>query len=436
MKLVDLYGICLFLLIVASACNTSDYPVVVAPSSVTTTPIVLSTSTPSPTLISTATNMATVSPTSTSTPTPIPTKKPFPNCEEDFENYSDAIPDFLENVSNSLHDLYTWLHKCKVTNHHLEKASTVFEPVQYQETKGIAIFIYDPNQETVDTSETLLVYHMNDGHYDLMFSTTMFWYGEFLGIDDINDDGKIELVWTDGKCGAHTCLFTVFVEHWTGMDYKSWVINPQEMQNSTYSFAEITSEGTGYEIVVSGDFIGSVGAGLQQGRTVTYYSPDGGPYKLHTDALDPPEYLYQQIVDGNTLFNQGDYKTAIIAYQTAITDTKLKFDGAFDLSYRLVYTEPDIFRDFARYRLVVSHVILDEMDEAFKIRNDIKTLELLEATNIFLNTFMNSRNLELACKKTNEYAAEMPKTWEYLHDWGYANPTFRSEDFCLITNVN
>jgi hypothetical protein len=88
--------------------------------------------------------------------------------------------------------------------------------------------------------------------------------------------------------------------------------------------------------------------------------------------------------------------------------------------------------DFARFRLILAWVSRGQSAKAAQIRPSITYAPLVGATNIFVNTMQNSRSIVQACRDVTRYAELNPPVWNYLSDWGYANPTFTGAGLCPL----
>jgi LysM repeat protein len=251
---------------------------------------------------------------------------------------------------------------------------------------------------------------------------------KLLTAEDINGDGKPDLVYTDTSCGAHTCFSTLYVVSWNGSAWQDWLKGTPMMAGSEYSLQDTVAAGQGQEILAHGGIINSAGAGPQRAWTETFISPEGGPYESYKKAYDESSSLYFQILDANELFNRWSdigFAPAIASYDKAVADQSAKADG----------TIPDVqtkLRDFARFRLVVSWVSRGRSDKAVQVQSEMTYQPLIGAADTFLLGLKNSHSIVQACRDTTKYAEQNPDSWDYLSDWGYANPTFTAADLCPL----
>jgi hypothetical protein len=245
---------------------------------------------------------------------------------------------------------------------------------------------------------------------------------------DINADGKADVIWTDTTCGAHTCFSTLFVDIWTGKAYEDWIAGEPTTASAEFRFEDVAPEGSGQEILIHGGVIGSVGAGPQRPWTETYLSADGAGYELYMQQYDSSDCLYHKILDANTAFNKWKtegFEVAVEAYQAAIDDQAAEACGN-------IRDEMNTLRDFARFRVVVSLTAAGQAAQAPNIIAQIKTPALADTAKTFYDAYRASGSVIQACRAVTAYAQKTPASWQFLSDWGYANPSFTPEDLCPL----
>lgn len=130
-----------------------------------------------------------------------------------------------------------------------------------------------------------------------------------LMIDDINADGRLEVVVEQVSCGAHTCFTGVIIGQWDGQRWRSLAADPVMQAYTTYTFTDYTTDGL-LDIVMRGGMYGSVGAGLQRTRTQVFAWRDGA-YRLIEDTPAPDEHPYFQMFDANTALANGEWDRAL-----------------------------------------------------------------------------------------------------------------------------
>jgi LysM repeat protein len=348
-------------------------------------------------------------------------------CPETFAGYPDAIAARLNLRGKTLDDLQTWLTGCGA----LVEGDSGVTPAALQSAKStdVVVAIVDSAATEPDVKGALLVYHAKaGGGYTLARTINGKGLVTLLRADDINADGKSDLVWTDTTCGAHACFSTLFVESWDGTEYQVWIAGDPTIANAEYAFKDVLPEGRGDEILIHGGVIEAMDAGPQRAWTETYTSLNGAPYSLSSQTYDKSACLYHAIQDADALLGTwatGGFDPAIAAYQAAISDPALT-------ACWTVKDEVSLLKDFARFRLVVSYVAGGQSGKATAIAAQIDQPALKGAGEAFLKSYKASGSIIQACRDTTDYATANPTAWQFLADWGVANPTFAPEDLCPL----
>ena len=360
---------------------------------------------------------------------PAATAKPrtVAGCPETFAGYPDAIAARLNLRGKTPKDLQAWLAACGAL---AEGGNGVtLAALQSPKSADVVVAIVDPTTASSEAKGALAVYHAKpqDG-YTLVDTIAGKGVITLLAADDINADGKSDLVWTDTTCGVQSCFSTLAVESWDGKGYQVWIAGDPTMVDAEYAFQDILPEGSGEEILVHGGVIESPDAGPQRAWTETYASLNGAPYTLVGQKHDKSACLYHAIQDADTLLGSwatGGFDPAIAAYQAALNDPTLT-------ACWTVKDEVPLLKDFARFRLVVSHTAGGQSGKAADVAAQIEQPALKGAADAFLKSYKASGSVIQACRDTVDYAVANPAAWQFLADWGLANPTFAPEDLCPL----
>lgn len=366
------------------------------------------------------------------TVTPVPTAAtPAPGvkagCPATLAEYPAAITAYLKKPGHTSASLKTWLTSCgAITN---TAGSFTSASIVSSNKTDLIIVLSDPTTDVVSGKGMLLIYHAPPKNgYVLVRQAEGEGLIKLLKVDDINADGKLDVIWTDTTCGAHTCFSILFVDSWDGSAYLDNIAGEPAMAQPDYTFKDVATEGSGAEILVHGGIIGSVGAGPQRAWTETYISAQGGPYELFKQAYDASNCLYHHVLDANRVFDTWTaegFDPAVAAYQAIVADTTLVACGALT-------DEVQTLQDFARFRTVVALVGGGRAAEVPDVLAQITHAGLRGAAETFFSAYKSSGSVIGACQTTTTYATSNPNSWQFLADWGYANPTFTADDLCPL----
>lgn len=369
-----------------------------------------------------------ITPAVTAPPTPATTAPGAKaGCPTALGDYPAAMTAFLEKPGNTPAGLKTWLTTCGVISSTAGSFSSA--AITSVGKADLVVILHDPTADLPTGKDMLLIYHAppKDG-YVLARQAEGAGLIKVLQVGDLNADGKIDVIWTDTTCGAHTCFSTLFVDSWNGSVYLDNIASEPGMAQPDYTFKDVTPNGSGAEILVHGGLIGSVGAGPQRAWTETYVSAQGGPYELFKQTYDASNCIYHHILDANQVFDtwtSEGFDPAVAAYQAIVADTTLVACGS-------LADEVPTLQDFARFRTVVALVGGGRASEAPAVSAQITHADLHGAAQTFLDAYQSSGSVIGACQQTAAYANLTPGAWQFLADWGYANPTFTAEELCPL----
>lgn len=251
--------------------------------------------------------------------------------------------------------------------------------------------------------------------------------------EDINADGKADVVWLDTTCGASTCFDTLYVRSWDGDAWRDWTDGTITMASAEVTIADEDTAGAGAELTLRGGTYGSVGAGPQRDRTEVWASIDGAPYRLLSESFGPSACLYHTILDGNRAFAEKlDFPAAQILFSQAIFENK----------YNACWTHPnelDELRSFSFFRLAqiaaysgetaTAQALIEQLADSYPAQ------PYAQVGRIWLDGYLTSGDPVQACVLVTNFVTDSPTAVAVLADYGYANPTFSADDVCPILDV-
>lgn len=255
---------------------------------------------------------------------------------------------------------------------------------------------------------------------------------ELLTLEDVNDDGNGDIVWSDTTCGARACFTTVHITSYVDGDFRSWINGSTTLASAAVRLEDVMPQGSGRELIVQGGVIGTVAAGPQRPMTVLWASLGGSPYVAMEQSYARSFCLYHHILDADAAMQVGPYDgyaAAMAAYRAAADDARLV----------ACWIRPDEvaeLRAYALYRLAVAHAYAGDLDAAGASVEELgrryPTDPLAELARLWWIAYRTARDDAAACAVAETFARRSPTTWQRLADYGFANPTFSAGMLCPL----
>ena len=365
-------------------------------------------------------------PTSAPTATAVPAPAVKAGCAADLDGYPDLILAYLNKAGNKPDGLKDWLAGCDAVTADPDAVATA--ALQTATSIDVIVALHDPALPPPAGSGMLLVYHQGPAGYTLAHKVASAGSASLLTVADLNLDKKPDLAWVDTTCDADTCISELHIDSWDGSAYADWIEDAPAMASAEFKFTDVLPAGSGQEIVLFGGLSAAADAGPQRARTETYASIDGAAYALRSVVFEPSTCLYHKILDADAAFDlwaQDGFDAAITAYQAAIEDQKATACGT-------ITAELATLRDFARFRLAIAQYGAGSRAQAQVTLAQITTPNLRGAAQAFSNAYKSSGSIIQACREVGVYARAHPASYQFLADWGSANPTFTAEELCPL----
>ncbi len=381
------------------------------------------------------TETATAEPTETPEPTATPTETPETeigiNCPADFTEYPAQINAVLNNPDFGLDGLRSYLSDC---------GSDVDDGLVVGDFNGdggdeLIVLYADPNGSEDTPSGDMILFSASDNGWVESLRARANGKITLVNTGDINIDGQPDIVYADTTCGASTCFDTIIVRSWNGTEWMLWTDESITMAYADYSLDDVSEDGQGDEIILEGGIYGSAGAGPQRARTETWGSVAGAPYTLLDRTFADNECLYFAVLDANEAFlnlPDADLVELERLYTKAATDPTL------EICWTRADEEAEL-RSFSLFRLALVAAYQGVPEIAGDLIGSISEIYtntvLADAGQVWLDAYAESPSIPKACQAVNEFAAANPGAYEFLSDYGYANPSFGPNDLCPVIDV-
>ncbi|MGE3076342.1 MAG: hypothetical protein AB7N24_10710 [Dehalococcoidia bacterium] len=257
----------------------------------------------------------------------------------------------------------------------------------------------------------------------------------FFGLQDRNGDGDGDLAFLENRCGATACMTTAVILTWDGTAWRD--IGPTGGALSNVDSASWLEEDDAFTL--HGGKLPSDApseAGPSRASTSLFRLGDSR-YELASIERDPPEYLYQAILDADEVFER-DKQAAISAFEALLDQPDLK-----DWKARPGQKDrrPSL-EGFALFRILLADAVLQRSPATITAAIDRLVLQSREPgfeplfvnlAEVFRKNYNPTTGVIGACAAVNLYLSQPAENGadnrayvEQLFDYGYANPPGRT----------
>ena len=141
-------------------------------------------------------------------------------------------------------------------------------------------------------------------------------------LQDLNADGKADLVTSQSVCGVSTCFEFGGYLSWMGTGFRNRLTGSAD--DLPYPDIQVKAAGGDgiYDLIILGGSIGSAGAGPQRGKTRTWkYDSAFRVWAVASDVLEPSSYRVHVLYDADAALRRGEVEAALVAYQQVLVGT-------------------------------------------------------------------------------------------------------------------
>lgn len=299
----------------------------------------------------------------------------------------------------------------------------------------------------------LAIFKKNNSEYSLSFSESPIeGLPEFKTIEDINKDGKTELVFVTRLCGAHTCSWSAKVLQWSN---NKWIsLGEGGTTDSSIEIKDVDNDGI-KEIVAHGGLVASAGAGNKQREaTLIYkYNPITKKYGLSEKIYDPIEDNYFRMLDIYYALKKNDTEKA----QKIIDDTLQKprwqiFSSKFGVESS--EQSPESYAENASAQKINAYIYneimlnyiakngeigllgtlftLDQMEAEFEKIANHGAQPYIEGARALHEVFKTTKDYKLACQAMEDKIASYGEQAEFFNWYGYNEEHIKPSETCPL----
>lgn len=299
----------------------------------------------------------------------------------------------------------------------------------------VVVSVYDPERFNpgLPSPGVLMIFGCAQKAYRLLYSTTFapdLILPDLLRVGDMNGDTRGELVYNQRQCSAGRCISRAQILSWNAVLGQFSPLNDLPIDNTDGKIGIGDPDGDGIlEVSVLRDAQSAFSA--EPIRRATYYWDwDGANYREALVILAPAVYRIHALHDADRLFDQGDWRGAIRAYDRVRDNPAY---AAWSIPNEIIN-----LRAYAGLKKMLAQA-------ANNARNGANaTLQALLAENppgvpseayaavarAFMDRYNRRRDLAQACQNARTVVQSRPETLIALNSYGLSNRIYGIKDLC------
>lgn len=284
-----------------------------------------------------------------------------------FEDYPNAFLSFL-NAGGTPSALLANLTDLGIAN---VAPSVSVADLTGDKKNDVVVSFLEPDPETYPPSGALLIYICLGDQFTLAhieLPEKFFNAPRILQLQDLNADGRVDLLFSSTTCGSQTCFESTQILAWNGVDFKPRLdgdtddMPSPDLQITDYDRDQI------YNIEMSTGGISSVGAGPQRSLTrIWEYNPASELWELSQQIIGTSEYRIHMLHDADAASRNGEYDVALVLYDQVINNSDL-------LDWMNKGEERLNIGAYARYKLVVVYALQGNLERAQSFLDEIDSI--------------------------------------------------------------
>jgi hypothetical protein len=282
-----------------------------------------------------------------------------------------------------------------------------------------------------DDGGTLTILSCIAGQYTILYQVIMGGDApEIMNIGDMNADSKPDVLFDSYGCSSEdkkNCTYRTQLITWQPDDGQFIsMLNGPIISSAPLTYTDMDNDRV-QELVVKLTDTGNASTGpLRTG--VNIYDWNGTGYVLSIVQLDPPQFLFQVVQEGDSNFARQAMDKAIPLYQQALASTSLRY---------WLNDEPTYIKSYIYYKLLLAQAYTDDKNllttfqTALAAYPDPNNAPVYVAMiNSFWNGFQVTNNLHSACQEVQVIIAARPEAVGLLNRYGSRSPAIAAQDLC------
>lgn len=370
----------------------------------------------------------------------------LPECPGTLAGYPNMIQSLLNGLQGDLLLVETWMRLCEVM-------TDDFGTIRTGDLNGdglpdVVTIVSLPSAQGLGPNNRvgrLMVFYggfANDFH--LIFEPSTLGLPHLLAMEDINEDGKTDLVWFDEVCNL-VCLSTVEILSWEGDHVNSFIRSDATITNGKVWLAPVpeTNPGQGQQIVLEGGISGLIAEGPQVSRVELWESIDGQPYQrvwLEYDPANPASRcLGLNLVEAQTLMEAAPvfgYGAALQHYQGVLDNPTLTACGIGAITAE---QELALLRGLTYFRQVQAHALAGDMRSAIqaseRLGQELADSPFVAIAQQWREAYASNADPVYACQVVLPLIQAEPATWQITDIFGMDHPAQSDTTLCFVPDT-
>jgi LysM repeat protein len=367
----------------------------------------------------------------------------LPECPADLAGYSDVLPGVLAAAgTNGIESVESWLRVCGGMTD--DRGGVVLGDFNDDGLIDALIFptiVSDLGFGPRGVQGATYIYHgTENGEYTLVATPDTYGLPQFLAMDDLNNDGNVDLAWTVTGCGAF-CVVEMQMWTWDGEEYQALVRPGVLIANGTATLEPVPAgdPGEGMQLLLTGGVSSTPEGGLEVAHTEIWQSLDGGTYqRIHwyydRDA-EGSNCLGLRLVEADVAMQASNalgYQAAVTAYRAALSEDLLAC-SVFGLA---AGTELALLQGLAAFRLVQADALGGDIEAASTTVDALAVVQpdalYTEVASQWLAEFQLTEDPAAACAAVAPLFTANADLWQITDHYGYNHPALAAEQICFV----
>ncbi len=367
----------------------------------------------------------------------------LPACPGTLDGYPTMIETVLNGLKGDLILVETWLRLCEVMS---DQAGALRAGDLNGDGKSDVVALVVGQDETSlgpdRQGSRMMVYYQSFGDaYSLIFMPPTLGLGSLLALEDINVDGKLDLVWVDTVCNF-LCLSTVEVLSWDGDFVNSHIRKGATIANGAVRLAPVpaTNPGQGQQIILEGGISGLIPDEQQVDRVELWESIHGASFQRVWFEYNPDNPASRcmglALVEADVVLEGASaygYGPALQLYRDVLDDPTLQ---ACSVTGTPSATELKLLRGLAYFRLVQVHALTGDMRSALlaldEMQSELSDNPFIAIARDWRAAYAAAAHPVTACQMVLPLIQAEPATWQITDIFGMDHPSETESTLCFV----